>query len=83
MQVGTFVALTDLDNIRRLVESLESSLEQGLNEHDVLLAADHIRIKHESFKNEIDSLSEYVQSCTEKILNGRINVVVIKATGSS
>ncbi|GLJ23193.1 hypothetical protein SUGI_0438140 [Cryptomeria japonica] len=84
MHVGTFVALKDLDNIRVLVDHLEitissilRSVELGLKDEDaVQVVMDDIRKKQQSFIDEIDRLSDYVDRCSRDIRQARTLVVL-------
>ena len=91
MQVGTYITLTDLDNIRMCVNKLEVEIESILqnagfalgNEDAVKLAIDEIKKKIETFSEVIETLSEQADKCSREIRRARTVVIqkIIKYPG--
>lgn len=79
MQVGTYVTMKDLDNIRVLVNKLEIEIESlsqkadfALREEEgVKLAMDEIKKKLEVFMDTIENLSEHADKCSRDIRRAR------------
>ncbi|KAE9613004.1 hypothetical protein Lal_00027627 [Lupinus albus] len=83
MQIGTYITLTDLDNIRVSIDKLEIEFESLLqnaefalrNEDAVRLAVDEIKKKIETFAEIIESLSEQADKCSRQIRRARTVVL--------
>lgn len=83
MQVGTFVAIKDLDSIRVLVDQLEIQLGSLLlaadfalwDEEAVKLAVDDIRGKLATFMKSIEDLGEQADRCSRDIRRARTVVL--------
>ncbi|KDP31809.1 hypothetical protein JCGZ_12270 [Jatropha curcas] len=83
MQVGTFIAIKDMDNIRVLVNKLELEIEsllQNVNialiEEDALkLVIDEIKKKLEVFMQTIEDLGEHANKCSRDITQARTVVL--------
>ncbi|KAL6273870.1 hypothetical protein ACE6H2_024562 [Prunus campanulata] len=79
MQIGTYVTMTDLDNIRVLVDKWEIQIESllqtagfALREEDtVKLVIDEIKKKLEMFVETIDNLSQHADKCSRNIRRAR------------
>ncbi|KAK3003334.1 hypothetical protein RJ639_019277 [Escallonia herrerae] len=76
MQLGTFIAITDLDSIRVLVDKLEIEIEAllqnaifAIREEDaaVMLAVEEIKKKLSGFVQSIEDLSEHSDKCSRDI----------------
>ncbi|CAN0909397.1 UPF0496 protein At2g18630 [Linum grandiflorum] len=80
-QVGTFITIKDMDNIRVLVNKLEVGIEAlvqnaefGIREGDgraVELVIDEIKKKLEMFTETIDALGEHTHKCSRDISQAR------------
>ncbi|KAJ1415277.1 hypothetical protein SESBI_18233 [Sesbania bispinosa] len=91
MQVGTYITLVDLNNIRARIDQLDIKIESMLqnadfalrNEDAVKLAMDEIKKKIESFAEIIESLSEQADKCSRQIRRARTVVIqkIIKYSG--
>ncbi|XP_061374458.1 UPF0496 protein At2g18630-like [Gastrolobium bilobum] len=91
MQVGTYITLADLQNIRVRINKLEIEIESMLqnadfahrNEDAVRLAIDEIKKKIETFSDIIENLSEQADKCSRQIRRARTVVIqkIIKYTG--
>ncbi|KAK7252888.1 hypothetical protein RIF29_37145 [Crotalaria pallida] len=91
MQVGAYITLTDLDNIRVRIDKLEIEIESLLqnaefalrNEDAVRLAIVEIKKKIESFSEIIECLSEQADKCSRQIRRARTVVLqkIIKYPG--
>ncbi|XP_057449425.1 UPF0496 protein At2g18630-like [Lotus japonicus] len=91
MQVGTYIQLVDLKNIRVRIEQLEIKMESMLqnadfaltNEDGVRFAIDEIKKKIETFADIIDSLSEQADQCSRQTRKARTVVIqkIIKYSG--
>ncbi|XP_061369791.1 UPF0496 protein At2g18630-like [Gastrolobium bilobum] len=83
MQVGTYITLKDLDNIRVLTNKLEVELESLLhnaefalrNEDVIKIAIDDIKKKIETFSETIDTLSAHADKCSRQIRRARTVVI--------
>lgn len=79
MQVGTYITMKDLENIRVLVSKLEIGIESLLQNADfalredeaVMLAMDEIKKKLEEFMDTIENLSEHADKCSRDIRRAR------------
>lgn len=79
MQVGTYITMKDLENIRLLVNKLEIHIESLLQNADfalredeaVKLAMDEIKKKLEVFMDTIENLSEHADKCSRDIRRAR------------
>ncbi|KAK9284129.1 hypothetical protein L1049_023296 [Liquidambar formosana] len=79
MQVVTFIAIKDLDNIRVLANRLEIEIESllqnadfALKEEDaVKLVVDEIKKKLSVFMETIEDLSEHADKCSRDIRRAR------------
>ncbi|XP_059456368.1 UPF0496 protein At2g18630-like [Corylus avellana] len=79
MQVGTYITMKDLENIRLLVNKLEIQIESLLQNADfalredeaVKLAMDEIKKKLEVFMDTIENLSEHADKCSRDIRRAR------------
>ncbi|XP_008241622.1 PREDICTED: UPF0496 protein At2g18630 [Prunus mume] len=79
MQIGTYVTMKDLDNIRVLVDKWEIQIESllqtagfALREEDtVKLVIDEIKKKLEMFVETIDNLSQHADKCSRNIRRAR------------
>ncbi|KAJ1377778.1 hypothetical protein SESBI_48531 [Sesbania bispinosa] len=83
MQVGTYISLKDLDNIRVLTNKLEVQLESLLqnadfalrNEDVIKLAIEEIKKKIETFSETMETLSEHADKCSRQIRRARTVVI--------
>ena len=83
MQLGTYITLKDLDNIRLLIDKLEVELESLLlnadfalrNEDVVKFAIDEIKKKIETFSETIESLSAHTDKCSQQTRRARTVVI--------
>ncbi|XP_065873763.1 UPF0496 protein At2g18630 [Euphorbia lathyris] len=79
MQVGTFIAIKDMDNIRVLVNKLEVEIESilqnaniALVEEDALkLVIDEIKKKMAVFMQTIEDLGQHANKCSRDITQAR------------
>ncbi|KAM7479276.1 hypothetical protein LguiA_027489 [Lonicera macranthoides] len=78
MQVGTYVAIKDLDNIRVLVDRLEIEIESLLNnvgftieEEAVKIRMEEIRKKMGVFMKNVDDLGFQADTCSRDIRRAR------------
>jgi hypothetical protein len=83
MQVGTSIALVDMNNIRVRIDQLEIKIESMVqvadfalgNEDAVNLAIDEIKNKIETFAEIIESLSVQADTCSRQTMKARTVVV--------
>lgn len=82
MQVGTYVAIKDLDNIRVLVDRLEIEIESLLNnagfaikEEAVKIGIEEIRKKMGVFMKNVDDLGFQADTCSRDIRRARTVVL--------
>lgn len=82
MQVGTYVAIKDLDNIRVLVDRLEIEIESLLNnvgftieEEAVKIRMEEIRKKMGVFMKNVDDLGFQADTCSRDIRRARTVVL--------
>jgi xanthosine utilization system XapX-like protein len=83
MQVGTSIALVDMNNIRVRIDQLEIKIESMVqvadfalgNEDAVNLAIDEIKNKIETFAEIIESLSVQADKCSRQTMKARTVVV--------
>lgn len=83
MQVGTYVAIKDLDGIRVLVDRLEVQIEAMLQgaefalrgEEAVRIGIDEIRKKLEGFMKSVEDLGEQADRCSRDIRRARTVVL--------
>lgn len=80
MQIGTYIAIKDFDNIRVLVDKLEIEMESLLlnadfaireEEEAVVLAIDEIKKKLSGFMQTIDDLGEHADKFSRDIRRAR------------
>lgn len=80
MQIGTYIAIKDCDNIRVLVDKLEIEMESLLlnadfaileEEEGVVLAIDEIKKKLSGFMQTIDDLGEHADKFSRDIRRAR------------
>lgn len=91
MQLGTYISLKDLDNIRVLTNKLELQLESLLqnadfalkNEDVIKLAIDEIKKNIETFSETLETLSANADKCSRQIRKARTVVIqnIIKRPG--
>jgi len=83
MQLGTYISLKDLDNIRVLTNKLELQLESLLqnadfalkNEDVIKLAIDEIKKNIETFSETLETLSTNADKCSRQIRKARTVVI--------
>ncbi|AET03967.1 hypothetical protein MtrunA17_Chr8g0373611 [Medicago truncatula] len=83
MQLGTYISLKDLDNIRVLTNKLELQLESLLqnadfalkNEDVIKLAIDEIKKNIETFSETLETLSANADKCSRQIRKARTVVI--------
>jgi len=83
MQVGTYISLVDMNNIRVRIDQLEIKIESMVqtadfalgNEDAVKLAIDEIKKKIETFAEIIESLSVQADQCSRQTRKARTVVV--------
>ncbi|KAI4314884.1 hypothetical protein L6164_027747 [Bauhinia variegata] len=83
MQVGTYITLKDLDNIRVLVNKLEIEIESVFQNADfaqrdeeaVKLAMSEINKKMGTFTETMESLSQHADKCSREIRRARTVVI--------
>lgn len=82
MQVGTYVAIKDLDNIRVLVDRLEIEIEGLLNDADfaireeaVKVGIDEIKMKLGVFMKNVEDLGVQADMCSRDIRRARTVVL--------
>jgi hypothetical protein len=83
MQVGTYIALVDMNSIRVCIDQLEIKIESMVqvadyalgNEDAVNLAIDEIKNKIETFAEIIESLSVQADTCSRQTMKARTVVV--------
>ncbi|XP_012574409.1 UPF0496 protein At2g18630-like [Cicer arietinum] len=83
MQIGTYISLVDMNNIRVRIEQLEIKIESMLqiadfalgNEDAVKLAIDEIKKKIEIFAEIIETLSVQADQCSRQTRKARTVVV--------
>jgi len=83
MQLGTYISLKDLDNIRVLTNKLELQLESLLqnadfalkNEDVIKLAIDEIKKNIETFSETLETLSANADKCSRRIRKARTVVI--------
>uniref|UniRef100_A0A5B7AL64 Uncharacterized protein n=1 Tax=Davidia involucrata TaxID=16924 RepID=A0A5B7AL64_DAVIN len=79
VQIGTYIAIKELDSIRVLVHRLEIEIESLLQNADfalkeeeaVMLAMDEIKKKLSGFMQTIEDLSEHTDKCSRHIRRAR------------
>ncbi|KAI3448056.1 hypothetical protein Pfo_004721 [Paulownia fortunei] len=78
MNVGTYVAIKDLDSIRVLIDRLELDIETlmtnadfAINEEAVKLGVDEIRKKLDVFTKNIEELGAQADNCSRDIRRAR------------
>lgn len=80
MQIGTYIAIKDFDNIRVLVDKLKIEMESLLQNADfaireeeeaVVLAIDEIKKKLSGFMQTIDDLGEHADKFSRDIRRAR------------
>ncbi|XP_058766338.1 UPF0496 protein At2g18630-like [Vicia villosa] len=91
MQLGTYISLKDLDNIRVLTNKLELQLESLLqnadfalkNEDVIKIAIDEIKKNIETFSETLETLSANADKCSRQIRKARTVVIqnIIKRPG--
>lgn len=91
MQLGTYISLKDLDNIRVLTNKLELQLESILqnadfalkNEDVIKIAIDEIKKNIETFSETLETLSANADKCSRQIRKARAVVIqnIIKRPG--
>ncbi|CAL5187989.1 unnamed protein product [Lathyrus oleraceus] len=83
MQVGTYIALVDMNNIRVRIDQLEIKIESMMqiadfalgNADAVKLAIDEIKKKIETFAEIIESLSVQADQCSRRTRKARTVVI--------
>lgn len=83
MEIGTFIAIKDLDSIRVLVDNLQEAIGSILTDIDfsskgedaLRLAVEAIKQKQESFVQAIEDLAQHVDSCSRNIRKARTVLV--------
>nr|KYP35972.1 UPF0496 protein At2g18630 family [Cajanus cajan] len=83
MQIGTYISLKDLDNIRVLIDKLEVVIESLLQNADFALinedvmkfAIDEIKKKIETFSETMENLSAHADKCSRQIRRARTVVI--------
>uniref|UniRef100_A0A0E0M6V1 Uncharacterized protein n=1 Tax=Oryza punctata TaxID=4537 RepID=A0A0E0M6V1_ORYPU len=83
MQVGTFIAIKDLDSIRVLVDHLEAQISSmadsvkfaELDEEAVRLGIEEVNKKLELFIKSVDELGEQAERCSRDIRRARTVVL--------
>uniref|UniRef100_A0A7N0TE10 Uncharacterized protein n=1 Tax=Kalanchoe fedtschenkoi TaxID=63787 RepID=A0A7N0TE10_KALFE len=83
MQVGTFVAIKDLENIRALIERLEIEMESLMSSAEVVLdddeavkvAISEIKKKLVSFMKNVEDLGRQADMCSRDIRRARTVVL--------
>lgn len=93
MQLGSYVVIKDLDNIRVLVDKLEIMMESlletadfGVDEDDaVTFAIDEIEKRLSGFMETVEDLSKHADKCSRDISKARTVILqrIIKHPGSS
>ncbi|XP_039035170.1 UPF0496 protein At4g34320-like [Hibiscus syriacus] len=92
MQVGTYVAIKDLDNIRVLVDRLEIEIESmlkiadfAIQEETVKIGVDEIKKKLENFMKNVEDLGQQADICSRDIRRARTVVLqrIIKRPNNS
>ncbi|GAB4848887.1 hypothetical protein Ancab_003699 [Ancistrocladus abbreviatus] len=93
MQVGTFIAIKDLDSIRVLVDKLEIDIESLLSNADFLLrhgealamVIDEIKKKVTVFMEGIDDLTEHAEKYSREVRRARTVILqrIIKYPSSN
>ncbi|CAI8614350.1 unnamed protein product [Vicia faba] len=91
MQLGTYISLKDLDNIRVLTNKLELQLELLLenadfalkNEDVIKITIDEIKKNIETFSETLETLSANADKCSRRIRKARTVVIqnIIKRPG--
>lgn len=78
MNVGTYVTIKDLDNIRVLIDRLEIEIESllanadfAINEGAVKIAMEEIKKKLDSFMKNIEELGIHTDNCSRDIRKAR------------
>ncbi|KDP46219.1 hypothetical protein JCGZ_10059 [Jatropha curcas] len=82
MQVGTYVAIKDLDNIRLLIDRLEIDIEGlmvnaefAIEEEAVRIAIEEIKKKLEVFMKHVEDLGVQADNCSRDIRRARTVVL--------
>ncbi|KAL2347882.1 hypothetical protein Fmac_001882 [Flemingia macrophylla] len=82
MQVGTYVAIKDLDNIRVLIDRLENEIQSllqnvdfAIEEEAVKVAIDEIKKKLEFFMRNVEDLGMQADTCSRDIIRARTVVL--------
>ncbi|KAF2290011.1 hypothetical protein GH714_040157 [Hevea brasiliensis] len=82
MQVGTYVAVKDLDNIRVLIDRLEIDIEAlmlnaefAIEEEAVKVAIEEIKKKLEAFMKHVEELGVQADTCSRDIRRARTVVL--------
>ncbi|KAK7310366.1 hypothetical protein RJT34_07836 [Clitoria ternatea] len=82
MQVGTYVAIKDLDNIRVLIDRLEVEIESllqnvdfAIEEEAVKLAVEEIKKKLGIFMKNVEDLGVQADTCSRDIIKARTVVL--------
>ncbi|CAB4290245.1 unnamed protein product [Prunus armeniaca] len=82
MQVGTYVAIKDLDNIRVLIDRLEVEIESllrnasfAIEEDAVTVAIEEIKKKLGVFMKNVEDLGAQADTCSRDIRRARTVVL--------
>jgi len=77
MQVGTYVATKDLDNIRLKIEieSLLHNVEFAIEDDDVKVAIEEMKKKLEVFMKNVEDLGVQADTCITDIIRARAVVL--------
>ncbi|WVZ11360.1 hypothetical protein V8G54_015890 [Vigna mungo] len=82
MQVGTYVAIKDLDNIRVLIDRLEIEIESllqnvefAIEDDAVKVAIEEIKKKLEVFMKNVEDLGGQADTCSRDIIRARTVVL--------
>ncbi|OIW20094.1 hypothetical protein TanjilG_00585 [Lupinus angustifolius] len=82
MQVGTYVAIKDLDNIRVLIDRLEIEIESllqnvdfAIEEEDLKVAIEEIKKKLGVFMKNVEDLGVQADTCSRDIMMARTVVL--------
>ncbi|KAK7274099.1 hypothetical protein RIF29_15173 [Crotalaria pallida] len=82
MQVGTYVAIKDLDNIRVLIDRLEAEIESllqnvdfAIEEEALKVAIEEIKKKLGIFMKNVDDLGVQADACSRDIMRARTVVL--------
>ncbi|KAJ4844457.1 hypothetical protein Tsubulata_028950 [Turnera subulata] len=91
MQVGTYIAIKDLDNIRVLIDRLEIDIEAliqnvdfAIEQEAVRIAIEQIRKKLDVFMKNVEDLGAQADTCSRDIRRARTVVLqrIIKQTNN-